>query len=245
MSNHPTRGHGGSRVPLFQRMIAKLMASQGAPAPPAVTDPMGMVLWENVAYLVDDEKRAAAFEMLRLRIGLTAGEIMTADPKELYEVALAGGMVPDLRVRKLVEIARIVIHEFDGDLDHVLQLPFRDAVRKLKKFPGIGDPGAEKILLFGGAYPVMSLDSNCLRVVTRIGYGDETKSYTATYRSAQAALKDEVVNDCLWLTDTYQILQRHGREVCRRTKPLCSACAVAEHCRYRTQQLQAGIAPAT
>ena len=41
--------------------------------------------------------------------------------------------------------------------------------KALKRFPSIGDPGAEKILLFTRSYPVMALDSNGLRVLCRVG----------------------------------------------------------------------------
>jgi hypothetical protein len=34
-----------------------------------------------------------------------------------------------------------------------LQEPFADAKKALKQFPNICDPGAEKILLFGGSDP--------------------------------------------------------------------------------------------
>ena len=43
----------------------------------------------------------------------------------------------------------------------------------LKKFPAIGDPGVDKILLLTRTEPVMALDSNGLRVLVRLGFGAE------------------------------------------------------------------------
>ena len=53
--------------------------------------------------------------------------------------------------------------------------------------PCSGDPGAEKILLFSRTHSILALDSNGLRVLRRLGYGEERKSYASTYRSAQEA----------------------------------------------------------
>ena len=58
--------------------------------------------------------------------------------------------------------------QFDGDLDQILKLPYAQAKKALKQFPNIGDPGAEKILMFCGASPGLPLEWNGLRVLTRV-----------------------------------------------------------------------------
>ena len=62
-------------------------------------------------------------------------------------------------------------------------MPLARARRLLRRFPGIGEPGADKVLLFSRTQPVFALDSNGLRTLLRLGYGREVKSYPATYRS--------------------------------------------------------------
>jgi len=64
------------------------------------------------------------------------------------------------RVSRLREIALIAMDEFDGDLKPVLKLLLAKAKQALRTFPGIGEPGAEKILMFTRSRPVLSLDSN-------------------------------------------------------------------------------------
>ena len=154
-----------------------------------------MVLLENVAYLVGDEQREEAFDALREKVGLSPVDIVTAHDEKLLEVAHLGGMLPAARVDKLRRIANIALQEFDGDLNRVLSLPTTKAKRALKKFPGIGDPGAEKILLFTRTLPVLALESNGLRVLLRLGYGEERKNYSTTYRSAQEAVEPELKKD--------------------------------------------------
>jgi endonuclease-3 len=80
-------------------------------------------------------------------------------------------------------IARLALDEFEGDLETLRRLPLRQARRALMRFPSIGEPGAEKILLFGRSHAVLGLESNGVRVLTRLGVVPEGKSYGATYRS--------------------------------------------------------------
>lgn len=95
-----------------------------------------------------------------------------------------------MSAEKLLAIAKIAYKEFDSDLRSALKKPLSVGKKDLKRFPGIGDPGAEQILLFTRSYPVMALDSNGLRVLCRVGLAEEQKNYSSTYRSIQDAILD-------------------------------------------------------
>jgi endonuclease-3 len=216
----------------FRNIIEGLQNFYGRPEPPKVTDPLGMILLENVAYLLSDERREQAFNTLRARVGLTPPEILMAHEETLLEVARLGGMLPAARVEKLRRIAQTALQEFDGNLEGVLKQPLAKAKKSLKKFPGIGDPGAEKILLFSRTHPILALDSNGLRVLLRLGYGEERKSYASTYRSAQEAVDSELKKDFGWLIAAHQLLRRHGQETCKTNGPLCPSCPIKSSCEY-------------
>lgn len=219
----------------FPGIIDQLQKFYGWLKPPSVTDPLGMILLENVAYLLSDERREQAFNALRERVGLTPPEILMAHEETLLEVAHLGGMHPAARVEKFRRIAQIALQEFDGDFARVLKQPLSQAKKSLKKFPGIGDPGAEKILLFSRTHPILALDSNGLRVLLRLGYGEERKGYASTYRSAQKAVESELKKDFDWLIAAHQLLRRHGQELCKNT-PLCSRCPLKSSCRYYQEE---------
>ena len=219
-------------VVLLPEVIDRLEAAYGRPRPPKITDPFEMVLLENVAYLVSDEQREAAFKTLRSRIGTTPARILSAGPDVLLDVARVGGMLPEQRVKKLLRSAQIAAEKFSGDLRNALKQPLPQAKRVLKLFPGIGEPGSEKILLFTGTHPILALESNGLRALVRLGFGSEQKNYAATYRSAQDAVKDQVERDCAWLMRAHQLLRRHGQELCKRSRPLCASCPLTAACRY-------------
>src|SRR5262245_64525942 len=216
----------------FQKIIAQLEKTYGRPQSPQITDPLEMILFENVAYLVSDDQRKKAFNALRDQIGLNPTDILSAPSDKLIEVARVGGMRPEDRARKLQFIARIVLSEFQGDLRQVLEWPVAKARKALKKFPGIGDPGADKILLFSHTLPILALESNGLRALVRLGFGEEMKNYASTYARAQEATRNQFVEDCVWLIRAHLLLRRHGQELCKRTEPICNSCPLTGICRY-------------
>ncbi|HKV38362.1 MAG TPA: hypothetical protein VJX67_04050 [Blastocatellia bacterium] len=220
----------------FQKRIAVLEKHYGRPDPPAVTDPFEMILLENAAYLVSDERRLIAFERLKSDIGTSPTDILTASDEALYQAAKLGGMLPEGRIEKLRRSARIALHELRGELNASLALPLPKAKRALMKFPGIGEPSAERILLFNRSYRVLGLDSNGLRVLLRLGYGSENKNYSAAYRSATQAVTPELKDDYDWLIRAHQLLRRHGQTMCKTSAPRCPECPVARQCEYVSLQ---------
>lgn len=83
------------------------------------------------------------------------------------------------------------------------------------------------------SYPVLALESNGLRVLLRLGYAEEKKSYSASYRGVQQALAGLLPPDYDSLIAAHQLLRQHGQELCKRTRPLCEAgCPLTAECRY-------------
>jgi endonuclease III len=222
----------------LQKLIATLKRSQGAPKPPTAKGPFELVIWENACYLLPDERRTQVFEGLRKEVGLNPKAILNGDPETLLELATLGGMRPKVRVFRWQEIARITLCQFGGDLDQILKLPYAQAKKALKQFPNIGDPGAEKVLMFCGAAPGLPLEWNGLRVLSRVGYGRAQKNYGAMYRSVQEALKDELPRKAEAIAQAHLLLRRHGKEICRDKNPQCYECPINKICTYPRKQLK-------
>jgi endonuclease III len=215
----------------LSRRLDSLEKRYGRATPPRTRDPFELVLWENVAYLADDDRRARAFTQLKKTVGLRPQNILAAREETLLAVA-SHGIQPVLRVGALRRCAEIAVKDFGGDVRSALVLPPREAMRKLRKFPSIGEPGAEKILLFTRTHPVFALESNGLRSLLRLGYGKEARSYAAAYRSAREAVSGEIESNCDWLIRAHLLLKRHGQETCRRSTPLCEVCPIQDGCAF-------------
>ena len=161
-----------------------------------------------------------AFAVLNISIGTRADQILAAQHSALAAIGKAR-ILPDVSAEKLLAVAKILHEEFDSDLRSALKKPLPQAKKALKGFPSIGDPGAEKILLFTRSYPVMALDSNGLRVLCRVGFADQQKNHSATYRSdsgCHTGTTTQGPDDSL--IRAHRLLRQHGQELCKRSKRL-------------------------
>ena len=219
-------------MPHLRKLIACLKRHHGDPALPPARGPFELVLWENACYLLPDERRAQVFEGLRTQVGITPDAIWKAPQEVLMLLAQMGGMRPETRVFRWREIARIANTQFGGNLDGILKEPYAKAKKALKQFPNIGDPGAEKILLYCGIGPDLPLEWNGLRVLTRVGYGRAQKNYGATYKSVQEAIRPELPQGAGALAKAHLLLRQHGKTLCRDKRPLCQECPAAVLCKF-------------
>jgi hypothetical protein len=62
----------------LQQVIERLQAHFGKQRPPKLEGPLEMILWENVAYLADDDRRQEAFQTLKKRVGTEPAQILSA-----------------------------------------------------------------------------------------------------------------------------------------------------------------------
>ncbi len=205
----------------------------GPPRSLAPLDPFELLIWEYVAYLTDDADRASAFAALAKRVGKDPASVAAASPAVLEAVCRSGGAIGfRLRAARIHDVAVRVRDRFSGTLRDVVREPYPEARRILRTFPAIGPPGADKILLLSGAHPVLALDSNALRVLLRLGLGQEHKSYAASYASAQKAAMSELPRSIPALRKASLLLRRHGQELCRRTDPACPSCPLRQGCNF-------------
>ena len=155
-----------------------------------------------------------------------------ATQAKLAQALKAGGMVPEVRAMRVQQIAERVLNEFGGDLRSGLKGDVSDVRRRLKRFPGIADPGADRILLFGKVKPVAAVPSNCPQVLVRIQLGLERENYGVTYGEAESLIKAEVAEKFVLRQRAYLLLKQHGQSICKRSKPKCSECPISAHCAY-------------
>jgi len=192
-------------------LLDRLEAAAGPADPVPSTDGWELVVAENVGYLVDDERRWRAVAELRRTVGLAPEAILSAPDRVLAGVVV--GIRPAERVTRLRHCAELAI-----------------AGAPWRAFPGIGGPGVERIELFSGARAVLALDSNALRVLRRLGYGEAGGGYAAEYRRARDAAAAELPATVPALMRAHQLLRRHGQTLCRRTAPACPACPLNADC---------------
>jgi endonuclease-3 len=162
-------------MPQLAQLLESLEAHYGGQQPNWPTDPYLFLVWWHCGYPASDASCAKGWDSLQKRVGVDADSLLAANPSNIAAALRPGGMVPELRAMRLREIAEGVQKEFGRDLTAALKrLSVTRARAALKKFPGIADPGADRILLFGGISPVAAVPSNCTQVLVRIQRGNGT-----------------------------------------------------------------------
>lgn len=218
--------------------VRALKKLYGPPLPLPTADPFELVLLENVAYLATPARRREAFAQLQATIGTAPKKILAASPQVLEAVA-AHGILEATFAAKLRECGRMAVEEFGGDLAAALRAAPAKAKRALRAFPGIGEPGAEKILLFSGLLAELAPESNGLRVLVRLGLVREEKSYSRTY-AASRHLAQGLSADPRVVQEAHLLLHQHGQTLCKRSLPLCGACPLAPKCAHARRERPAG-----
>jgi len=135
------------------------------------------------------------------------------------------------RARNLHRAAQIVLSDHGGDFPQTLE-----AVQAL---PGIGRSTAGAILALSRSQRHPILDGNVKRVLTRYfgiaGFPGEQKIERELWRFADACTPQQRV------ANYTQAIMDLGATVCVRSRPLCAACPLSEHCVARSEGLQASL----
>lgn len=214
------------------RVLERLERFYGKPKAPKPTDAYEMALHRNCGYPQSDVNCDKGFAALKKEIGLRPTDILNAPVAKLREVMRGSVMLPALSAQRLREIAARVETEFGGDMDAVLKRPVAEAKKALRKFPTLGEAGAEKILLFTKTAAVAAVPSNCIHVPLRLGFGRESKNWAASYKSAQEAIRRELPETCEAQLRAYLLFKQHGQTLCKNARPKCEECPVTDECEY-------------
>lgn len=219
-------------MPKVTAILDTLESFYGRQRRHAPTDPYEFLVWWHCGYPASEARCAKGWTSLNGDIGITPRQLLAATSAALAGALQAGGMVPKLRAARLKEIAQRVQDEFAGDLRSALsRLSAPQARRTLKSFPGIGNPGADRILLFGQLAAVAAVPSSCPHVLVRVEHGPEHDKYAANYADSQHMLETLAATFKPRIR-AYLLVNRHGHELCKRTKPACARCPLQSNCAF-------------
>jgi endonuclease-3 len=210
-----------TRVPSLARVLEALERAAGAVKVPARARAFAMLVRMTCGYPASEDACEKGWRALSRDVGVSAEAILAAPKAKLVRAMRAGGIVPELRAERLVEIASRVKAGAGVDLR---------SRKVLKTFPTVGDPGADRILLFTRVEPLAAVPSNATQVPLRLGFGEDRGSYAANYRSAQQALDAELPKTFEDRIRAYLLLRRHGETICKRSRPRCEECPVTREC---------------
>jgi endonuclease III len=224
------------------QILDALENSYGSQKLAGPTDPYQMMVFLNCGYPASDAKCAKGFEALKREIGVEPKKVLAVSKAKLAKVMRPSVIMPAVCAERLKEIARRVKGEYKGDLIAVLKQRLSEAKepekgvkaakKVLQEFPVIGEPSAEKILLFSGLAPIAAVPSAFVDVPIRMFVGEPGKNYATDYKAAREILDSELPRTFEARQRAYLLLKKHGQEICKRSKPKCEICPLTAECAY-------------
>lgn len=195
---------------------------------PETSRPSGRPLDELIATILSqhtsDRNSHRAFAQLKVTWSDWAG--VAAAPEEAVAQAIRPGGLAQQKAPRILAVLAEIPRDPDGlpSLDFLADLDCREAFDRLQQFGGVGPKTAACTLLFAYGWPAFPVDVHVHRVAGRLGWAGPRESAGAL----QARMMDLVPPQLTYVL--HMGLVRHGRTVCRPSKPRCADCVISDHC---------------
>ena len=124
---------------------------------------------------------------------------------------------PNAKAKHLVEMARMLMEKFDGEVPSTLD--------ELLTLPGVGRKTANVIQSVAFGKATLAVDTHVFRVAHRMGLVSKTDNtpYKVEMTLTKYIPEEDIPNAHHWLL-------LHGRYVCTARKPHCDKCELASFC---------------
>jgi endonuclease-3 len=173
-----------------------------------------------------DRNALRAYENLVRTVGDVAPRRLLEVGEEAIANAIRVAGMYRARARKIIELSRVVLERFGGDLSWIKDLPVDEARKILLDLPGVGEKTADVVLVNLGK-PVFPVDTHIMRISLRLGIA-RSRKYSEVSNAWMRLLRP----DPRKYLDVHLRLIQFGREICRARNPRCEVCGFRDVCRY-------------
>ena len=146
----------------------------------------------------------------------TVEDMANADEAEIFEY-IKSISYPNAKAHHLIEAARIIVNEYNGEIPSDMDL--------LLRLPGVGRKTANVIQAVAFGKAAMAVDTHIYRVSHRLGLVRKTDNNP--YK-VELELKKHIPEEDI--PDAHHWLLLHGRYICTSLKPKCDKCPFDEIC---------------
>lgn len=211
------------------RIEAALSEAWGRPVWPGPGDILEELVLTILSQNTSDTNSGRAFALLKQRFG-TMEAVADATEDEIAAVIAPAGLAAQ-KAPRIAAVTRDARQRFGSASLEALRGWDTEEVRAyLRSYPGVGPKTAACVLLFAMGRPVMPVDTHVGRVASRLGLLPGNASSETAHEIMDRITPDEI---------KYELhvgLIRHGRAVCRPSRPLCDECAVRHECVERPRR---------
>lgn len=177
------------------------------------------IISQNTAH----RNTSKAFENLSKQFSITPEALAKGKQNKIEQSLKVAGLYRN-KAKRIKQVSKIILEEFDGDLTSILSMPLEEARKTLIQFPGVGPKTADVLLLFSGEKPTIPIDTHVNRVSKRLGLAPKKGGYEDIRKSLQ-----ELYTPKDYLA-VHVLLILLGRNYCKARNPLCRQCPVNHVC---------------
>ncbi|NVM01502.1 MAG: endonuclease III [Candidatus Helarchaeota archaeon] len=189
-------------------------------------NPFEMFIRTILSQNTNDTNRDRAYKRLKENFDdLTPENLANADLKKIEDAIKVAGLYRIKSVR-IHEISKYIMDNFDGNIVKILNLPFKEARKKLIELKGIGYKTADIMLLFYCDHPTIPIDTHITRVSKRLGFVEQDEKY----EKIRESLEKFIETDSSVYKESHLLLIELGRDTCNAIKPKCKICIVESLC---------------
>ena len=174
----------------------------------------------------NDKNALRAYENLVKAVGDITPERLLSIGEEALANAIKPAGMHRVRARKILELSRVILEKYGGDLTWIKDAPLEEARRALLELPGVGEKTADVILVNLGK-PTFPVDTHITRISLRLGI-----ARSRSYREIQRAWMNILTPDPGRYLEVHLKLIQFGRDVCRARNPRCDVCGFKDVCNY-------------
>ena len=146
----------------------------------------------------------------------TAEEMAKAEPDDVLEY-VSSVSYPNSKARHLVEMARMLVSDFGGEVPSTLD--------ELVRLPGVGRKTANVVQAVWFGKATLAVDTHVYRVSHRLGLVG--KAANTPYKVEMELTRHIPEAD---IPDAHHWLLLHGRYVCTSRQPKCDRCELSSIC---------------
>lgn len=187
-------------------------------------DPFKLLIMTILSQNTNDKNAIKAYNNLCSKLNVEVKTLSSISLMELAEVIKPAGMHFN-RARKIIELSKTILSEYNGDLNNILNLPCELAREKLVSLPGVGDKTADVILLFTGKCLTFPVDTHITRISKRLGVVKSNANY---HEIKSFWMKNYPESEYLRL---HLLLIALGRQFCSAKNPKHNVCPVKSMCK--------------
>ena len=197
------------------------------PLPHPPEDAFALYVWEVLGTRAVAGRRDSAFQALRRIPALTPDSIKKVPRPKLEAIVRQCGPFSDERVAALETGADVFRRR--RDIDGILHGPLRRAWLTARDLPHLGTSGAQRMLLYAGAHPVVPVDAPLMRLAARLGFVREAVNPRRMSREVRRTLAAWLPPDRAARQRGVQYLAHHAQSTCLEVEPHCAVCPLFRH----------------